>query len=582
MLSGLPNAPHPFMGREDCPVPWLSPNEHEQMPRTIVENKMVSLSWALRQKHDWHLKIKNDATTRKWKNEALASQVDEPIHAKLTERMVDYTLQELHSYAKLADLTTGITHACDDAVFWSKNMISDDLKASLLDQGRQLEDIPEEEKDWHPGSNKQVLDLVHPSLYPIVYGKSCIRKEGETKVIEPPPEVNTFFTSPDFCWIPSDFAIAEDGTAKLISPYINNVHPSNASLMKTIEKLVTAFVPMWEHVLGSVDRRERPDRLRERPEYPKSSRKPTPTLPGRIPVPECIWGDSSEQQAPRIYLNADETEESDYADFEGDDEHDRHILWLKSIGFPFILPDAPEQYDFALEQNFRTAELKGHTLQVIVKLANIVLTPENPEYEGGSWHVEGMLNERIVSTGIYYYDSSNITPSHLSFRTGIHVPVYHHQDDYLCNQWLYGLDYDSPLVEERGSVPTEESTCIGFPNIYQHRVSSFKLADPTKPGHRKIVALFLVDPSHRIPSATDVLMQQEEWVKDELLKTTRGDGQSGGASVETESLTMDRTEGLMSRQEAEEVRLKLINERGGFVEGYNDEVMGVEYNFCEH
>ncbi len=40
---------------------------------------------------------------------------------------------------------------------------------------------------------------------------------------------------------------------------------------------------------------------------------------------------------------------------------------------------------------------------VIVKLANIVLTPEKPRYEGGSWHVEGMMNERIVSSGIYYY-----------------------------------------------------------------------------------------------------------------------------------------------------------------------------------
>jgi hypothetical protein len=30
-------------------------------------------------------------------------------------------------------------------------------------------------------------------------------------------------------------------------------------------------------------------------------------------------------------------------------------------------------------------------LQVIVKLANIHLTPEKPRYEGGSWHVEGQL-----------------------------------------------------------------------------------------------------------------------------------------------------------------------------------------------
>ena len=32
-------------------------------------------------------------------------------------------------------------------------------------------------------------------------------------------------------------------------------------------------------------------------------------------------------------------------------------------------------------------------LQIIVKLANIHLTPEKPRYEGGSWHVEGQLNE---------------------------------------------------------------------------------------------------------------------------------------------------------------------------------------------
>jgi hypothetical protein len=30
-------------------------------------------------------------------------------------------------------------------------------------------------------------------------------------------------------------------------------------------------------------------------------------------------------------------------------------------------------------------------LQIVVKLANIELTPEKPTYEGGVWHVEGQL-----------------------------------------------------------------------------------------------------------------------------------------------------------------------------------------------
>jgi hypothetical protein len=36
-------------------------------------------------------------------------------------------------------------------------------------------------------------------------------------------------------------------------------------------------------------------------------------------------------------------------------------------------------------------DYKERGLQVIVKLANIHLTPEKPEYGGGAWHVEGQL-----------------------------------------------------------------------------------------------------------------------------------------------------------------------------------------------
>ena len=59
-----------------------------------------------------------------------------------------------------------------------------------------------------------------------------------------------------------------------------------------------------------------------------------------------------------------------------------------------------------------------------VKLANIELTPENPEYNGGVWHVEGMENENIVASGIYYYTSENITPSLLGFRAAVKEPDY--------------------------------------------------------------------------------------------------------------------------------------------------------------
>ena len=41
-----------------------------------------------------------------------------------------------------------------------------------------LEQIPDKAKDWHPDSNEQVLNLVHPSLFPLVYGQSRILRDS--------------------------------------------------------------------------------------------------------------------------------------------------------------------------------------------------------------------------------------------------------------------------------------------------------------------------------------------------------------------------------------------------------------------
>ena len=41
-----------------------------------------------------------------------------------------------------------------------------------------------------------------------------------------------------------------------------------------------------------------------------------------------------------------------------------------------------------------------------------------------------MINEAIVSTGIYYYDEENVTESRLAFRTAVDDPgVNYEQDD---------------------------------------------------------------------------------------------------------------------------------------------------------
>ena len=47
--------------------------------------------------------------------------------------------------------------------------------------------------------------------------------------------------------------------------------------------------------------------------------------------------------------------------------------------------------------------------------------------------------------------------------------------------------------------------------IFQHCVQLFHLENPRKPGHRKILALFLVDPHKQIISTANVPCQQKYW-----------------------------------------------------------------------
>lgn len=89
-------------------------------------------------------------------------------------------------------------------------------------------------------------------------------------------------------------------------------------------------------------------------------------------------------------------------------------------------------------------------------------------------------------------------------------------------------------------------------------MSSFKLEDPTKPGHRRFIALWLVDPHRRILSTANVPPQQKDW-------WTGSDEMSSG---------------LMDVEEAPAHRLKLIDKRTA--EKARAHWESIDYNFCEH
>ncbi|MBE3046719.1 DUF4246 family protein, partial [Candidatus Bathyarchaeota archaeon] len=75
----------------------------------------------------------------------------------------------------------------------------------------------------------------------------------------------------------------------------------------------------------------------------------------------------------------------------------------------------PRKYSTPEGETLREV-FKNDRLQVIVKMTSIELTPEKPRFPGGYWHVDGLMNEHIVATAVYYPDSENITASRLAFR----------------------------------------------------------------------------------------------------------------------------------------------------------------------
>jgi len=130
-----------------------------------------------------------------------------------------------------------------------------------------------------------------------------------------------------------------------------------------------------------------------------------------------------------------------------------------------------------------------------------------------------------------------------------------------------------PLVQDVGDVVTKTHRCVAFPNLYQHQVQPFHLEDPTRPGHRKILVLFLVDPTQWVPSATEVAPQQREWVAEAM---HNAGANSAFARLPVEVLTMisEENDGTMTRSEAEDYREKLMSERTVFVDENNEGYFG--------
>ena len=197
-------------------------------------------------------------------------------------------------------------------------------------------------------------------------------------------------------------------------------------------------------------------------------------------------------------------------------------------------------------------------------------------YDGGVWHVEGSLGERIVATACCYLECTNVQGGALAFRTSVQEPEDYRQFDHTGVQLMYNLVTEGTLLQPSGSpCVTKQGRILAWPNTKQHCVQPVQLVDSTKPGKRTICCFFLVDPTVRIRSTATVPPQQEAWVVQAqeqeavldsssslgpALTSTDPESDSTSAKV-TSSGHKDRRTSLLTYKQACERRQRLMTER---------------------
>ncbi|EGF81554.1 hypothetical protein BATDEDRAFT_3926, partial [Batrachochytrium dendrobatidis JAM81] len=265
-----------------------------------------------------------------------------------------------------------------------------------------------------------------------------------------------------FQWLPSEFRVEQDGSVT-INSYINNLNPIwHRDMYKCIAKIFKCFVPMFESLFRTI--------------HPMFK---------YIDIRNGTKGYEPPNRSDR-----------------GGMEPDTRVIR------PVYVPTLPEHFESKYE-SAKPVSLRGRNLQVIVKLTNIQLTPSKSKYDEGNWHNECPINESIVATGLYYYDVENITTPKLDYREAVDRFDEMASDMYWKD--VYDIDLESPRNQYIGSLELPNGRCVVYPNRYQHKEQSFELADPTQPGHCKILTFFVVNPSRRIVSTAHVAPQQPQW-----------------------------------------------------------------------
>ncbi|KAL6695078.1 hypothetical protein J3F84DRAFT_38399 [Trichoderma pleuroticola] len=514
----------------------------------------------------WCDDVRHAHIADKWKKEILGLDWGNYLsYADFTPSMADLCIDELKLKADMYE-KTGLIPVLDSAacVIKSDKLVPDALKRELS-LGRQK--LFESMSDGDRPRGEFTIDLIDPSTCPLMYHRSrilpdrsidltnCLEACGQGDILltpwDPKKRGKRYNLIDASCqWLPCDVIVDETGKAK-INSYINNLHPiEHADLYTTIEKFINLALPALDVVYRC-------------PFEFSHQRIDSHDISYDCKVPEiCADKECSCLNIPAEILEEykmerphKEESESPYEDkddrllnlkLERNETQVKHLLrkWLNEVNegndwcrhipenhvdpldkwfnethpLRFSEPISTRWYH---EAHLKASDVrssgffsqKSNRLQIVVRLTEIHLTPENPEYLCDSWETDGLLNEHIVSTALFCYDSDNVTDGYMYFDTVIDWPSLDriHRLDEFDAERAYAFQPSEKELQTIGRVPINTTMAVFYPNIYRHHQGSFSLVDRSRPGHRKMLMLHLVDPAIPIISTSNVPPQQFHW-----------------------------------------------------------------------
>ncbi|KAJ2745220.1 hypothetical protein GGI19_006524 [Coemansia pectinata] len=459
---------------------------YEAQPKTRVEMRLIEASALIRSSPNWADQLRDEDKCEEW-----ITQVKDAF--KLTDKEVDYVFSELDHYAQLKAGGCDGEEAGGVDMVWIYDAASDcELANEFKEKAARLASDHAaallSSEDSKPHAVAQVM--VDPFMYPFSSTASrsldrpitspeaaldFMRPEVETEslitglqeldvakesgasdlantsVISNPVTTSRMLQTEEehTTWLPTNFIVNDEGSVSIRS-YINNLHPTRyTELYQSISKVFAKFVPLLEQVTTDLVR-------------PRDMR-------------------------AKFYNKASAT----YTE--------------------------PEPVPFGVDRDIVPYNMRGMTLQASVEMTNIDLTPDRPTRAEGRWQAMGRDHERIFAVGLYFYEMENIACARLKMRDPVVGRAFKSQEekDQFCKAHNVTDNDETGCMfsQEFEGIEIKAGRYICYPNLYQVKMPSFTLADPTKPGSVKCIAFYIVDPTEKVTSTDIVPPRDPSWAK---------------------------------------------------------------------